>query len=153
MSNPFKKAVEDASQTPRHPDDESGDGNIFDWSGGVPSAVQQFHQQIDDKIAEKQRLIPKASKYDLKTHCKRLFIGNVTVGSNPDGFPIYEPRDDSDEYEAIMQEVAEAKALLFENKTTFLKDGSVVIWIVWATRPAKNQTADTPPLTREDVLG
>ena len=137
----FEKAINSAT----HAVDETEQrrNHIFGWLQEQPSAVEEFQKRISAQEAEQEKKLPNANNYDLEFFCERFIIGNEIVGSNDAGFPMYEPRDDSEKYKKIVDGSLAGSIVVFDRKTTFLKDGTTVIWVEWGERPEKPDTPDS----------
>jgi len=123
MSNEFAKSIEDAQRLPERPEDvEGGLPNPFLGTDPMDLVSRVLTRDPDQ--------IPNGVNYDYTYKCARLLIGQVLSGSD-NGMPSYDDVDDSDKLTEIMNKTLQAKAVLFKKETSFLKDGTVVIWLEW----------------------
>ena len=119
----FAKAIEDAQRLPETPDDvENSAPDPF--KGMDPITL------VSRVMSGDSGQIPNAAEYNYKYHCTRLLIGQIMRGYE-NGMPIYEDIDEGAELREIMNKSLQAKAIIFKKETTFLKDGSVAIWLEW----------------------
>jgi hypothetical protein len=72
--------------------------------------------------------IPGAAKYDFNYHCKRFMIGQRVTGFDH-GAPMYEDIDDSADLQEVMDKNLKGEAIIFKKMETFLKDGTVMVWV------------------------
>lgn len=123
MSN-FSKAIEDAQKLPEIPEELEGALPDLFRADNTPAMSERIMDTDGSKV-------PYAGKHSYKYDCKRLIIGQVQTGFDHGG-PIYEPQDDSQELKDIMDKELQAEAIVIKKETSFLKDGTIVIWIEWA---------------------
>jgi hypothetical protein len=121
--NDFAKAVENAQKLPELPEDE-------DWR--IPNAFKGEDplKLVSRVITHDADQVPGGVNYDYKYNCARLLIGQILSGSE-NGMPTFDDVDDSARLTEIMNKSLQAKAIIFKKETTFLKDGTVVIWLEW----------------------
>ncbi len=119
----FAKAIEDAQRMPESPVD--GSDSLPDPFRGVDPVTLVSRVMTADKGQ-----IPNAADYSYKYHCTRLLIGQILRGYE-NGMPVYEDIDEGQELRDIMNKSLHAKAIVFKKDVSFLKDGSVAIWIEW----------------------
>mgnify|MGYP001351467815 CR=1 FL=1 len=123
MGSEFAKSIEDAQRLPDRPDDVDG-GLPNPFLGTDPMDL------VSRVLTRDPDQIPNGVNYDYTYKCARLLIGQVLSGSN-NGMPTYDDVDDSDRLTEIMNKTLQAKAVLFKKETSFLKDGTIVIWLEW----------------------
>ena len=140
----FSKAVEDAQRLPGIPEDL--EHNLPDPFKSAMEAVQLV-QRVQEGATDQ---IPLAAEYAYTYHCKRLTIGQVLRDFH-NGQPVYEDVDESDALIEIMNKQLSAKAIIFKKETTFLKDGTVVIWVEWG-EPIQRSKKDSSTLSIEELL-
>jgi hypothetical protein len=103
---------------------------------------RQPQGQVDD-------LIPGLPQYDkLETHLRRFIIGQRMIGGDDRGKPEYVEQDDSQAYEALMDDILHAKAMLRWEEKQHLRDGTLVISVCYFIRRegAPAPPEDVPPL-------
>lgn len=119
----FAKAIEDAQRLPEAP--EGGTDSLPDpFRGEDPVTL------VSRVMNAESGQIPNGAAYDYKYHCTRLLIGQILRGYE-NGMPIHEDIDEGPELRAIMNKSLQAKAIIFKKETSFLKDGTVAIWLEW----------------------
>lgn len=101
--------------------------------------------QDDDKR------IPGAKEYGFTFHSERLVIGKVSEGYDQ-GKEIFTDVDDSAKLKEIMDMHLQGKALIHNKKETFLKDGTVVIWIEWLETKKEIPATARNFLSEEELL-
>ena len=119
--NDFSKAVEGAQRMPQAI--EELEGKLPDLFGS--KAAQDIASRVEGDMEGK---IPGAAQYDFDYNCKRFMMGQHVVAFER-GNPIYEDIDESEELQKIMDMNLKAEAIIFKKMETFLKDGTVIIWI------------------------
>jgi hypothetical protein len=95
-------------------------------------------------------LIPGVPRYDkLQTHLRRFIIGQRMIGDDDRGRPSYVDQDDSQAYEALMNDILHAKAMLRWEEKQHLRDGTLVVSVCYFTRTERpsQPTTDEPPLS------
>lgn len=130
----FAKAIENAQKLPELPEDDDG---------GIPNPFKGEDplKLVSRILTHNPDQIPQGVEYDYQYNCARLLIGQILSGSE-NGMPTFDDVDDSERLTEIMNKSLQAKAVIFKKETTFLKDGTVVIWLEWGepkpTKQAKN---------------
>lgn len=74
--------------------------------------------------------VPGTMNYDLEYHSARLTIGQKMTGF-VDGHAEFEDLDESVRLQDIMNKTLNGKAVLFKKDHSFLKDGTVIVWVEW----------------------
>lgn len=108
------------------------------------TSPRQSQGNVDD-------LIPGLPRYDkLRTHLRRFIIGQRMVGGDDAGRPSYQEQDDSQAYEALMDDILHAKCMLRWEEKQHLRDGTLVVSVCYFTRldppPPPAPAEDAPPL-------
>lgn len=134
----FAKAIEDSQRLPEIP--EGGTDSLPDPFKGMDPLTL-----ISRVMTAEQGQVPNGVQYDYKYHCTRLLIGQILRGYE-NGMPIYEDIDEGQELRDIMNKSLQAKAIIYKKDVSFLKDGSVAIWIEWAEPDL------APKVKKPDVL-
>jgi len=142
MSTDFLKSIENAHRAPdTSRDDDSTIPNIFS---------HQRTKQLASKVIEGvDGQIPGVTQYDFTFHCARLIMGKTQIDFQ-NGQAIYEDKDDGERLKEIMDQSLAGKSVINKKETTFLKDGTVVLWIEWLERKEPEQE-DNPFLTEEQL--
>lgn len=128
----FAKAIEDAQKLPEAPEDDDG---------GIPNPFRGEDplKLISRVMTRDPDQIPQGVTYDYAYQCARLLIGQILSGSE-NGMPKYDDVDDTQRLTEIMNKSLQAKAVIFKKETTFLKDGTVVIWLEWGEPKPTSKT-------------
>ena len=95
--------------------------------------------------------IPGAKEYGFTFHSERLVIGKLSDGYDQ-GKEIFTDVDESEKLKEIMDKHLQGKALIHCKKETFLKDGTVVIWIEWLEAKKEIPTTARNFLSEEELL-
>jgi hypothetical protein len=128
MFDDFVKALESAQTLPEASDNASPIPDLLQGNV-VNNLVRTVTSSDSDKI-------PGTSEYNLNFHCARLTIGKIQVDFQQ-GQAIYEDIDDSERLKEIMDKSLSGAAIVSKKIETFLKDGTIVIWLEWLERNAK----------------
>lgn len=143
MSTDFLKSIENAHRAPDTTrDDDSTIPNIFSHQ-----ATRQLVSKVVDNVDGQ---IPGITQYDFTFHCARLIMGKTQIDFQ-NGQAIYEEQDDGERLKEIMDNSLAGKSVINKKETTFLKDGTVVLWIEWLEKKEPEQTG-VPFLTKEELL-
>lgn len=121
----FANAIENAQKMPEVPDELEG---ALPDPFKAPAAVPAMSERVGESDGTK---IPHGAKHSYKYNCARLVIGQIQTGFDHGG-PIFEPQDDSQELKDIMDKQFQAEAIVLKHETSFLKDGTVIVWLEWA---------------------
>lgn len=131
----FAKAIENAQRLPELPSEV--EENVIDpFKGEDPLKL------VSRVLTNDAGQIPNAVEYEYTYRCARLLIGQIMTGSE-NGMPSFDDVDDSDRLTEIMNKSLQAKAIIFKKETTFLKDGTVVIWLEWGEPKTPKKVAHT----------
>jgi hypothetical protein len=117
----FLKSIENAHKLPE------------DGSSPIPDVFSnpQFHERLVDKVpAGTEDAIAGATRYNFEFRCARLVIGKEQVDF-ANGQAIYESSDDSERLSEIMNDSLLGRAIINKRLETFLKDGTIVLWLEW----------------------
>lgn len=140
----FVKAVEEASRLP----EDITDPELPDIFGGMDSSRDLYSRNSHSEDGT----IPGTTKYDFSYSSARLTIGKETTGFE-NGCPLYTDIDESSELKFIMDNALAGKYVLLKKEETFLKDGTIVVWIEWAERkPKALLTSKGEPILTEKEL-
>lgn len=136
MSDEFIKALISAQEMPEMPSEVAA--RIPDLLGG-----DSGQQNLIRKIAvDDSRGIPGAKQLDFTFQCARLRVGVEQTGFS-NGQAEMTDIDESARLKEIMDMSLRGEAIINKRETTFLKDGTVVIWVEWMeqkkTPPRKNR--------------
>jgi len=122
----FADAINRASKRP----DPSNQGA----NQGLPNLFGDFPIPKDELVIDNEKAPEKADsalmkgipRYRLRAHFRRFIMGTISIPTGAHEFDV-ETHDDSAEYEALLNDMIEAKAIpRWEDRTT-LKDGTVII--------------------------
>jgi hypothetical protein len=100
-----------------------------------------------NKGQDKNAIIKGIPRYRLKAHIKRFIIGTLVtqVGAGPKAEYVTEERNDSTEYEALMDDMLSGKAVPRFEERNILKDGTLVIVVSYlAVLPKKDAGSGAP---------
>lgn len=121
----FSKAIETAQKLPEVPEELEGAlPDVFKSNTGAPAMSARVVETDGTQI-------PNGAQHSYEYHCARLIIGQVQDGFDHGG-PTFVDQDDSAELNDIMDKSFQAKAIVLKKQESFLKDGTVVIWVEWA---------------------
>lgn len=136
----FIKALQEAQQLPEAPDNQSPIPDLLkgtDFTQAVRTVTPGTPGKVDN-----------ATVYDFEYKCARLQIGKEISGF-VDGQAEFNDIDESDRLKEIMDMSLSGEAVISKKTETFLKDGTVVIWIEWlepkTTLPKENRGYLTTP--------
>lgn len=136
MTMDFSKAIADAQGTP--PGTERKGFDPF------ASTSPTEHPLVTESASP--AAFPGVPEYDMEYHSQRFFIGRE-LREIDKGTKIYDDRDETEQYVAIMNQYAKGLVVITQRSQTILGDGSVVIWLEWTSRrvrPVKPRTPDSP---------
>jgi hypothetical protein len=141
--NDFAKAIESAQKLPETPDDDDG---------GIPNPFRGEDplKLVSRVMTRDPDQIPQGVTYDYEFNCARLLIGQILSGSE-NGMPTFDDVDDSARLTEIMNKSLSAKAVIFKKETTFLKDGTVVVWLEWG-EPKLQSKVKTNVLSMQELM-
>ena len=140
----FLKSIENAHKVPDVTREGVGgipDGFASFFSG--PQAIERVEDGATDAVAG-------ATRYNFKFRCARLVIGKEQVDFS-NGEAIYESHDDSERLSEIMNASLEGRVVINKKLESFLKDGTMVIWVEWL-EPLDLGPKKTDALTLEQLL-
>lgn len=144
MSDDFTKAIADSQQMPELPEE---------FANQVPDLLSgaQRNPLYETIPQDAQGKVPGAKQYNFTYRCARLIIGKVEVGFDK-GTAEYEDQDDSDRLKEIMDMQLSGEAIISKKTETFLKDGTVVIWLEWMEPKKIPPKKDRNYLTTEELM-
>lgn len=129
----FAETIKRASELP----DDTGVGANVD----IPSLFSQFPvptgEKIIDDIPSSNKNIQGVPCYNFNAHFKRFVMGQIEVGRDEKGFPMYEEKDDTEVYERLMNNILDGEAILRWEERTTLRDGTVIISASYLTPKPK----------------
>ena len=88
-----------------------------------------------------KRRVGGVTKYKMEAHIRRFIMGQETVGTNDRGQPETAERDDSQEYEALLNQLLNAEGVLRWEEKQHLRDGTLVISVCYLTKKDEPQPA------------
>lgn len=136
IDDDFLKTIQSSQELPDLPSDI--DDRIPDILSGFGNAQPLISKITDPTGAQ----VPGAKQFEFTFHCARLVIGKQSEGYDQ-GKELFTEVDESAQLKEIMDMHLRGRALIHCKKETFLKDGTVVVWIEWM-EPKK----ETPPIPR-----
>ncbi len=134
-------------------------------SQDLPDLPESVAKQIPDLLAGEagqQRLvrkagldeankIPGAKTFEFEFQCARLMIGNQIIDTQ-NGKDITEEIDDGGRLKEIMDKSLRGESIINKRETTFLKDGTVVVWIEWMEPKKAPPRSDREYMTMDELL-
>jgi len=94
--------------------------------------------------------VANATEYSFEYQSARLTIGKEMTAMDH-GTAIFEDIDESDRLKDIMDRSLSGEVVVVKKTETFLKDGTVVIWLEWM-QPKAGSKKDHPFLTTNELL-
>lgn len=141
----FIKAIEQAQRLPETLVDEFG--QVPDLLSGVPSSLIATR----NLLAADDGKIPGGKTLNFEYKSARLTIGKECTGFE-NGMPVYEDVDESNRLKEIMDASLNGEAIIVKKQETFLKDGTVIIWVEWMTTKATASKKDKNLLSIEQLM-
>jgi hypothetical protein len=145
LSDEFIKALINAQEMPEMPSDVAA--RIPDLLGG-DSGQQALIRRI---ATDDSRGIPGAKQLDFTFQCARLRVGMEQTGFS-NGQAEMTDIDESVRLKEIMDMSLRGEAIINKRETTFLKDGTVVIWVEWMEQKKRVPRKDREYLTEDELL-
>lgn len=145
MADDFSKALRAAQEMPELPEELAR--MIPDLLAG-DAGQQNLLRRIG---ANEPGKVPGAKEFNFEFQCARLVIG-YRIADYQNGFPITEEHDDSDKLKEIMDKSLKGEAVIHKRESTFLKDGSVVVWLEWMEMRAIPPKENRDYLTMSELL-
>jgi hypothetical protein len=143
--NDFAKAIEESQGIPEAPDLPSiGSPDLLSASMGKLNMGEKV------KEGDETGGIPGMMNYDLEYHSARLTIGQKMVGF-VDGHAEFVDLDESERLQEIMNLALSGKALLLKRDHSFLKDGTVIVWLEWGVYKTPPPKKDREYFTTEEL--
>ncbi len=137
----FAKAIENAQKLPAG--SETAPRDFFEPDGTPVRHVAQ--------VADSPSAVPGTAKYNLKYHAQRFYMGRELCEVTEDGAKIYQDRDESENFQDVMNRVLSGEAVIVDRIQQILSDGSVVVFIEWTTKLVVPQ-AERNYATKEELL-
>lgn len=146
----FADAIDRAQRIP-NPKGHGANHDLPNLFTGFPTP--EGESVVDNEPAPAQRgkdandIIKGIPRYRLKAHLKRFIVGTLVtqVGVGKSAEYITEDRDDSAEYEALMDRMLSGEAVPRFEERSILKDGTLVIIVGYlAVLPKKGAGSDKP---------
>jgi hypothetical protein len=122
----FIRAIEDAQRLPESLAEQSG--QVPDLLSGMMANVLGSRNPLAGDLGK----VPGGKSLNFEYKSARLTMGQVCTGFDH-GAPIYEDKDESDRLKEIMDASLNGEAIIVRKTETFLKDGTVVVWVEWMT--------------------
>lgn len=139
MSEDFLSALHKAQELPDAPEAVAKQvPDLLAGSDGQQRLVRRIGADEEGKVAG-------GKEFSFEFQCARLTVGNVTSGFS-NGQPVLDELDESDRLKEIMDKSLRGEAIINKKETTFLKDGTVVIWVEWM------EPKTLPPKSERDYL-
>ncbi len=139
----FFKAIENAQKVPEAPD---SDNPIPDMLSGA--AFEKFINTAADSVIGK---IPGVVEYQLEYRSARLTIGQRMTGFE-NGQAVFEDVDESARLKEIMDMSLSGRAIILKKLESFLKDGTMVIWLEYTEQKAAPAKKDRDYLTTPELF-
>jgi hypothetical protein len=144
MTNGFTKALSDAQELPEPPEGASHIPDLLAGNPGQNRPVRQIGTDETGKIAG-------AKEFNFEFFCARLTMGHAVI-DHQNGHEVTEERDDSERLTVIMNKELRGEAVVVKRDNTFLKDGTVIVWIEWMEPKKAPSRIDRNYLTRDELL-
>ncbi len=123
MDEDFTKALQSSQAMPELPDELTGAVPDIFAGAAAPTLVTKYEPDVEGKV-------PGGKEYHFDYNCTRLMIGQIQTGFSK-GTAEYTKMDDSERLKEIMDMHLRGEAIVHNKQETFLKDGTVVIWLEW----------------------
>jgi len=140
--NEFADAVEKAQTVPDAPEIPGMESPDL-----LSASMGKLGKVITDEDKEG---IPGVIKYDIEYYSARLTIGQRMLGF-VDGHAEFEELDESAELKKIMDKNLSGQAILLKKDHSFLKDGTVIVWIEWGEYVTPPPQENRNYLTEEEL--
>lgn len=95
--------------------------------------------------------VPNATEYAFEYKCARLTIGKEQTGF-VDGQALYDDVDESSRLKEIMDMSLAGEVVISKKTETFLKDGTIVVWVEWLEPKTLAAKENRPYLTTDELL-
>jgi hypothetical protein len=139
----FMKALEEAQKLPDLTDNESPIPDLLKGAD-FDKAVRTVAPGTPGKVTG-------AAEFSFTYKCARLQIGKELVGF-VDGQAQFDDIDESERLKEIMDMSLSGEAIISKKTETFLKDGTVIIWLEWLEPKAPAAKKDREFLTIPELL-
>jgi len=142
--NQFAAAVEESQAVPDAPEVPGlSTPDLLSGAMGQLGSVNTGEEEDKESI-------PGMTNYDMNYHSARLTIGQKMTGF-VDGHAEFEDLDESDDLEDIMNKTLNGKAMLFKKDHSFLKDGTIIVWLEWGEYSNSPKKENREYLTTEEL--
>lgn len=139
----FLKAIENAQKLP---DPADNSPRTPDFLGGINP--EELVRQVSPDTPGK---IPHSNEFAFEYRCARLRIGQeMTAMVN--GNAEFEDIDESERLKEIIDMTLSGEAIVTKKLETFLKDGTIVIWLEWLEHKKLTSKKDRSYLTSNELL-
>lgn len=145
MSDDFAKALRAAQQMPELPEEFAR--MVPDLLAGMQNQAAGVRRIGMDEAGK----VPGGKEYSFEFQCARLVVGYRVVDYQ-NGFPITEEHDDSDKLKEIMDKSLRGEAVIHKRESSFLKDGTVVVWLEWMETKTPTPKENRDYLTMSELL-
>jgi len=145
MADDFAKALRSAQEMPELPEELAR--LVPDLLAG-DAGQQALIRRIGANEAGK---VPGGKEYGFEFQCARLTIGYRVVDYQ-NGFPVTEEYDESDRLKEIMDKSLRGEAVIHKRETSFLKDGTVIVWLEWMELKTPTPKENRDYLTMGELL-
>lgn len=138
----FIKALQNSQTLPELPGNEPAVPDPFKGIN-VETLVKSVASGAEGKI-------PGASEYAFEYRCARLSIGKEMTGF-VDGQATFDEIDESDRLKEIMDKSLAGESVITKKTETFLKDGTIVVWLEWLEPKKPQPKKDRDYLTTSEL--
>jgi len=148
-SESFADVIDRAQRTP-NAKSQGANQDLPNLFTGFPTPEGETlvdNEPVPKRNKDSNDIIKGIPRYRLKAHIKRFIIGTVVtrVGEGKNVEYITEERDDSLEYEALMDKMLSGEAVPRFEERNILKDGALVVVVSYlAVLPKKGAGSDSP---------
>lgn len=139
----FMRALEEAQKLPDLSDNESPIPDLLKGAD-LDRAVRTVAPGTPGKVSG-------ANEFNFEYRCARLQIGKELVGFE-NGQAQFSDIDESDRLKEIMDMSLAGEAIISKKTETFLKDGTVIIWLEWMEPKKAVAKKDREFLTTPELL-
>ena len=139
----FMKALEEAQKLPDLTDNESPIPDLL-RGADLDKAVRTVAPGTPGKVTG-------AAEFSFNYRCARLQIGKELSGF-VDGQAQFDEIDESERLKEIMDMSLSGEAVISKKTETFLKDGTVVVWLEWLEPKAPVAKKDREFLTFPELV-
>ena len=127
-----------------------------DLAGNEPSIPDLFKGTDFENLARSVApgtpgKIPNATEFAFEYQSARLTIGKEMTGMD-NGMPLYDDVDESERLKEVMDRSLSGEVVIVKKTETFLKDGTVIIWLEWMQPKDTGAKKANPFLTTSELL-